>query len=77
MAKGRSGQTMLEKQQSIMDSFTREIRNEKYRTELNAVEQAIERGRKNKAYLENLAKQPKKPFISFYNPNSPLRNTNK
>ena len=77
MAKGKSGPTVYEKQQSVIDSFSREIRNERFRTELNAVEQCIQQGLKNRAYVEKLRSTPAKPFISHYNPNSPLRNTNK
>jgi len=77
MAKGRPGPTVYEKQQSVIDGFAREIRNDRYRTQLNATEQAIQQGLKNRAYVEKLKAQPAKPFISHYNPNSPLRNLNK
>ena len=70
MSKGRSGQTLLEKQQGIIDGFSREIRNERNRTQLNATEQAILQGERNKAYVANLKEEPR---ISHHNPDSPLR----
>jgi hypothetical protein len=76
MAKGRSGPTVYEKQQSVIDGFAREIRSEKYRTQLNATEQCIQQGLRNKAYLEKLQSQPSKPYISVNSQDSPLRGSN-
>lgn len=56
------------KQDAIISGFQREIRNEKYRTQLSAVEQAILAGSK----MKEMKKPEPKPFISFYNPNNPL-----
>ena len=73
MAKGRSGPTVYDKQQSVIDGFAREIRSEKNRTWLNATEQAIQNGIENREYVSRLVD---KPFISHYNGESPLRGSN-
>lgn len=73
MAKGRSGPTVYEKQQSIIDGFAREIRNERNRTELNATEYAIQLGIRNREYVASL---PITPRISVHNPDAPLKGSN-
>ena len=73
MAKGRSGPTVYEKQQSVIDGFAREIRSEKYRTQLNATEQCIQAGIKNRDYVSKLVD---KPYISVRSEDSPLRGSN-
>ena len=73
MAKGRSGPTVYEKQQSVIDGFAREIRSEKYRTQLNATEQCIQNGIKNRDYVSKLVD---KPYISVRSEDSPLRGSN-
>ena len=73
MAKGRSGPTVYEKQQSVIDGFAREIRNERGRTWLNATEQAIIQGIKNREYVSKLVD---KPYISVNTQDSPLRGSN-
>jgi hypothetical protein len=73
MAKGRSGPTVYEKQQSVIDGFAREIRSEKYRTQLNATEQCIQQGIRNREYVSKLVD---KPYISVRPEESPLRGSN-
>ena len=73
MAKGRSGPTVYEKQQSVIDGFAREIRNERNRTQLNATEQCIQAGIKNRDYVSKLVD---KPYISVRSEDSPLRGSN-
>ena len=73
MAKGRSGPTVYEKQQSVIDGFAREIRSEKYRTQLNTTEQCIQNGIKNRDYVSKLVD---KPYISVRSEDSPLRGSN-
>ena len=73
MAKGRSGPTVYEKQQSVIDGFAREIRNERNRTQLNATEQCIQNGIKNRDYVSKLVD---KPYISVRSEDSPLRGSN-
>ena len=73
MAKGRSGPTVYEKQQSVIDGFARDIRNERNRTQLNATEQCIQAGIKNREYVSKLVD---KPYISVRSEDSPLRGSN-
>lgn len=73
MAKGRSGPTVYEKQQFVIDGFARQIRSEKYRTQLNATEQCIQAGIKNREYVSKLVH---KPYISVRSEDSPLRGSN-
>jgi len=73
MAKGRSGPTVYEKQQSVIDGFARDIRNERNRTQLNATEQCIQNGIRNRDYVSKLVE---KPYISVRSEDSPLRGSN-
>lgn len=73
MAKGRSGPTVYEKQQSVIDGFARDIRNERNRTQLNATEQCIQNGIRNRDYVSKLVE---KPYISLRSEDSPLRGSN-
>jgi hypothetical protein len=64
MAK-RSGNSGKFKQDLIISGFERDIRNERYRTQLNITEQCIQNSEKMKTPVEQ-------PRFSFYNPNNPL-----
>ena len=72
----KSGKSIEKVQDNILNQFSRDIYQENKRTWLNATELAIQQGQRNKAYLEkrNVVKDV---FISFYNPDSPLRKNNK
>jgi hypothetical protein len=64
MAK-RSGNSGKFKQDSIIAGFQREIRNERFQTELNITQQCIQ----NSVNMKTPVEQPR---FSFYNPNNPL-----
>jgi hypothetical protein len=72
----KSGKSIEKVQDNVLNQFSRDIYQENKRTWLNATEQAIQQGQRNKAYLEK-RKPVKDVFISFYNPDSPLRKNNK
>lgn len=59
---------VLDKQDRVLDQFSKLIRNESRRTELNATEQCILQSQKNRLNFK-----PKEQVrISHYNPNNPL-----
>ena len=61
-----------EKQDRTIAQFSKDIRQMETRTWLTAVEQAIEDGKRAKEYRERQAVK-EQVFISFHNPDSPLR----
>jgi hypothetical protein len=69
---GKSGKSLEKAQDNVLNQFSRDIYQESKRTWLNAVEQAIEDGKKRKAYQEK-QNQVTQVYRSFYNPDSPLR----
>jgi hypothetical protein len=72
----KSGKSIEKVQDNVLNQFSRDIYQENRRTWLNATEQAIQQGQRNKEYLQK-KKQTEQVFISFYNPDSPLRKNNK
>jgi hypothetical protein len=68
----KTSKSIEKAQDAVLFQFQRDIRAEEKRTWLNATEQAIEQGRKNREYAERQA-QLNQVRISFCNPDSPLR----
>ena len=71
----KSGKSIEKVQDNVLNQFSRDIHQERKRNWLNATELAIQQGQRNKEYLEK-RKQKEDVFISFYNPDSPLRKQN-
>ena len=75
----RKNKSIGEVQDQILNQFRRDIRSYEYRQKngtLNATEQAIEQGRKNRERIEAIQKQrASEPRISFYNPDNILNRT--
>jgi hypothetical protein len=72
----KSGKSIEKVQDNVLNQFSRDIYQENKRTWLNATEQAIAQGQRNKEYQQR-QKEKQQVFISFYNPDSPLRKQNK
>jgi len=68
----KSSNSGKQKQDQVIAQFSRDIYQGERRTWLNITEQCIESGRKRKEY-ETKQKAKEQVFISFHNPDSPLR----
>jgi hypothetical protein len=72
----KSGKSIESVQDNVLNQFQRDIRQYEKRNWLSATEQAILQGQRNKEYQQK-QKEKQQVFISFYNPDSPLRKNNK
>jgi|NOAtaT_6_FD_contig_123_10944_length_1238_multi_5_in_0_out_2_1 hypothetical protein len=72
----KSGKSIESVQDNVLNQFSRDIRQYEKRNWLSATEQAILQGQRNKEYQQK-QKEKEQVFISFYNPDSPLRKNNK
>ena len=68
----KSSNSGKQKQDMVISQFRKDIYQHENRTWLNITEQCIESGRKRKEY-EQKQKEKAQVFISFHNPDSPLR----
>lgn len=74
MAKSsRGGMTVYEKQEVVMNQFSRIVRAEERRTTPTWIEQQIiDSRRRQEEYKRKMANKPVAPRISFYDPSNPL-----
>ena len=74
MAKSsRGGMTVYEKQEVVMNQFSRIVRAEERRTTPTWIEQQIiDSRRRNEEYRAKMANKKPEPRISFYDPSNPL-----
>ena len=68
----KSSNSGKQKQDMVISQFRKDIYQHENRTWLNITEQCIENGAKRKEY-EQKQKEKNAVFISFHNPDSPLR----